>query len=125
MKTRKTVAKRILPVLFVLTTLTYGFAQQSVEENYHNARDHLIEERYDRALEAFRSIVNKNPESDRADDAQYYIGYTLEEMGRYQEAETYLARAAEALPGHAGAERNLRAIREYLQQVGSATGRAR
>ncbi len=86
MKSKVAVAKRMLPVLFLLTSWTYGFAQTSVDEIYHNARDHLIEERYEKALQAFRSIVDKNPNSDKADDAQYYIGYTLEEMGRYAEA---------------------------------------
>lgn len=86
MKSQRSVAKRILPVLFLMTSWTYGFAQKSVEDNYHVARDHLIEERYDKALQAFRRIVEENPGSDRADDAQYYIGYTLEEMGRYKEA---------------------------------------
>jgi hypothetical protein len=41
-------------------------------------------------------------------------------MGRYVEAESYLARAAAGMPDHAGAERNLQAIREYLAATGSA-----
>jgi hypothetical protein len=35
-------------------------------------------------------------------------------MGRYVEAEAFLSRAAAGMPDHPGADRNLRAIREYL-----------
>ena len=52
------------------------------------------------------------------------LGLLLAEMGRYVEAEAYLARAAENMPDHAGAARNLKAIREYLAQVFDASGAA-
>ena len=50
----------------------------------------------------------------------YSLGLLLVEMGRYVEAESYLARAAEGMPDHPGAARNLQAIREYLAQRGGS-----
>jgi hypothetical protein len=44
----------------------------------------------------------------------------LAEMGRYVEAERFLALAAAAMPDHAGAARNLQAIREYLAATTAA-----
>jgi hypothetical protein len=41
-------------------------------------------------------------------------------MGRYQEAESYLALAAAGMPDHPGAARNLQTIREYLAQLGGS-----
>ncbi|MFV2071837.1 MAG: tetratricopeptide repeat protein [Thermoanaerobaculales bacterium] len=52
-------------------------------------------------------------------EVAYSMGLLLAEMGRYPEAEYWLARATAGMPDHAGAQRNLRAIREYLAQVGN------
>ncbi len=67
-------------------TGTVASARQTAGEAYRDAREHLIEERYEQALALFRRVVDEYSDSDRADDAQYYIGYTLEAMGRNQEA---------------------------------------
>ena len=69
----------------------------------------------DEAEALLRSILEAYPEKY---DVAYSLGLLLAEMGRYPEAEHYLALAAAGMPGHPGAERNLRAIREYLAQVG-------
>ena len=69
-----------------------------------------------------RSILEAYPEQY---DVAYSLGLLLAEMGRYPEAEKYLALAAAGMPGHPGAERNLRAIREYLAQVDGAPRRVR
>jgi tetratricopeptide (TPR) repeat protein len=69
-----------------------------------------------------RSILEAYPEQY---DVAYSLGLLLAEMGRYAEAEHYLALAAAGMPGHPGAERNLRAIREYLAQVDGAPRRVR
>lgn len=47
----------------------------------------------------------------------YSYGLLLAEMGRYVEAERWLAQAAEGMPGHPGARRNLTEIRRYLATV--------
>ncbi len=60
-------------------------AQQD-EDLYLEGREQLIEERYEQALAIFRRIVGDFPESGRADDAQFYMGFTLERMGRNEEA---------------------------------------
>jgi len=65
-----------------------------------------------------RSILEAYPEQH---EVAYSLGLLLAEMGRYTEAESYLARAAAGMPDHPGAERNLRAIREYLAQRGGST----
>jgi predicted CXXCH cytochrome family protein len=65
----------------------------------------------DEAEALLRSILDAYPEQH---DVAYSLGLLLAEMGRYREAESYLARAAAGMPGHPGAERNLRTIREFL-----------
>ncbi len=65
----------------------------------------------DEAEALLRSILEAFPEQL---DVAYSLGLLLAEMGRYVEAESYLARAAAGMPGHAGAQRNLRAVRDYL-----------
>ena len=72
----------------------------------------------DEAEALLRSILEAYPEQY---DVAYSLGLLLAEMGRYPEAERYLTLAAAGMPGHPGAERNLRAIREYLARVGGAT----
>jgi Flp pilus assembly protein TadD len=64
-----------------------------------------------------RSILQAYPEQH---EVAYSLGLLLAEMGRYVEAEAYLARAAAAMPDHAGAARNLAAIRDYLAQGGGS-----
>ena len=76
----------LLAVALLLLAPATALAQQSAREIYLQGREHLIEERYDRALEQFRKVVADFGESEEADDAQFYIGYTLQRLGRYQEA---------------------------------------
>jgi len=76
----------------------------------------------DEAEVLLRSILEAYPEQY---DVAYSLGLLLAEMGRYPEAERYLALAAGGMPGHPGAERNLRAIREYLERVAGDTGTVR
>jgi predicted CXXCH cytochrome family protein len=65
-----------------------------------------------------RSILEAYPEQH---EVAYSLGLLLAEMGRYVEAESFLAQAAAGMPDHPGAQRNLRAIREYLAQRGGST----
>jgi len=67
----------------------------------------------DEAEALLRSILDAYPEQH---EVAYSLGLLLAEMGRYVEAESFLARAAAGMPGHPGADRNLLAIREYLAQ---------
>ena len=71
--------------------------------------------RNDEAEALLRSILEADPDQF---ETAYSLGLLLAEMGRYLEAESFLDRAAAGMPGHAGVERNLRAIRDYLDQVG-------
>jgi predicted CXXCH cytochrome family protein len=64
-----------------------------------------------------RSILEAYPDQH---EAEYSLGLLLAEMGRYVEAERFLALAAAAMPDHAGAARNLQAIREYLAATTAA-----
>ena len=61
-------------------------AQDAASQLYLDGREHLVEERFDRALDTFRRVVAEHPDSSEADDAQYYVGYSLERLGRDQEA---------------------------------------
>jgi hypothetical protein len=63
------------------------------------------------AAELLRQVVEAHPVQY---EAAYNYGLLLAEMRRFREAENFLARAAEGMPGHAGAQRNLRAVREVL-----------
>ena len=67
--------------------------------------------RNDEAEALLRSILEAYPEQY---EVAYSLGLLLAEMGRYVEAESFLARAATGMPGHEGAQRNLRAVRDYL-----------
>ncbi len=72
----------------LLVSLSPVQAQEEASTMYLEAREHLIEERFEHALVLFREVVTDHGESSRADDAQYYIGYTLERMGQSSEAVT-------------------------------------
>jgi tetratricopeptide (TPR) repeat protein len=75
------------------------------------------EGRNDEAEALLRSILESYPEQH---EVAYSLGLLLAEMGRYVEAERWLTQAATGMPDHPGARRNLRAIREYLAQIGAA-----
>ncbi len=72
--------------------------------------------RNDEAQALLRSILDAYPQHY---DVMYSLGLLLAEMGHHVEAESYLARAAAGMPGNPDAERNLRAIREYLATLPS------
>jgi predicted CXXCH cytochrome family protein len=73
--------------------------------------------RNEEAEALLRSILDAYPEQH---EVAYSLGLLLAEMERYVEAEALLSRAATGMPDHPGAERNLRAIREYLAQLGES-----
>jgi hypothetical protein len=92
----------------------------AIDELFYPAKANLAvilnsEGRNDEAEALLRSILDSDPEQY---ETAYSLGLLLAEMGRYDEAESYLARAAAGMPDHEGAARNLRAIRDYLAQVG-------
>ncbi len=78
----------LLSVALVLAAGVRAGAQEQADELYLQAREELIEERLEQALTLFRQVVRDHERSRRADDAQYYIGYTLERLGRTAEAIT-------------------------------------
>jgi len=73
-------------LVMVLATAPSAEAQEEASTVYLDAREQLIEERFEHALELFREVVARFPQSSRVDDAQYYIGYTLERLDRGSEA---------------------------------------
>jgi len=75
-----------LTLVVLMVPAATAVAQQDANSLYLEAREHLVEERFEEALNLFRSVVQNYPESNRADDAQYYMGYTLERMGKSHEA---------------------------------------
>jgi predicted CXXCH cytochrome family protein len=91
----------------------------SIDDLFYPAKANLAvllsaQGRNEEAEALLRSILEAYPEQY---DVAYSLGLLLAEMGRYQEAESYLARAAAGMPGHAGAQRNLRAVRDYLAML--------
>ncbi len=79
----------VLTAGLVVLTLAAGnrvAAQEGADELYLQAREQLIEEHFEQALVLFRRVVEEYGRSSRADDAQYYLGYTLERLGRATEA---------------------------------------
>jgi hypothetical protein len=95
-KVKQTGSRLLLITLLLTLAAGQAYAQQTARDVYLQGRENLIEERFERALRNFRSVVADFPESEEADDAQFYIGYTLERMGRTREAleafETLLTR---------------------------------
>jgi tetratricopeptide (TPR) repeat protein len=88
----------------------------SIDDLFYPAKANLAvllnaQGRNDEAEALLRSILEAYPEQY---EVAYSLGLLLAEMGRYEEAERYLAHAAAGMPGHVGAQRNLRAVREYL-----------
>ena len=71
--------------------------------------------RNDEAEVLLREVLEAYPEQH---EVEYSMGLLLAEMGRYPEAEYWLTRAAAGMPNHPGAQRNLSAIREYLEELG-------
>ena len=103
----------------VATAEKYYRTAIAIDELFYPATANLAvilnaEGRNDEAATLLLSILESDPEQY---EAAYSLGLLLAEMGRYAEAESYLARAAAGMPGHPGARRNLSAIREYLDQV--------
>ena len=92
----------------------------AIDELFYPAKANLAvllnaQGRNEEAEALLRSIVEAYPEQY---DVFYSLGLLLAEMGRYPEAERSLSVAAAGMPDHPGAQRNLRAVREYLAQVG-------
>jgi|GEM_PF-1536291 len=79
-------------------------AQEQADELYLQAREELIEDNYTGALALFERVVRDHARSERADDAQYYIGYTLERMGRTAEAITAYERLLDRWPDSSRAD---------------------
>ena len=56
----------------LLMSMSPVMAQEEASTLYLEAREHLIEERFEQALALFREVVTDHGESSRADDAQYF-----------------------------------------------------
>lgn len=74
------------------------------------------QKRNDEAEVLLREVLEAYPENH---EVAYSYGLLLAEIGRYPEAERWLARAADGMPGHPGAQRNLAEIRRYLASIGN------
>jgi tetratricopeptide (TPR) repeat protein len=86
MKSKYRFVARFTIVALALASWSTVAAQPSAATMYMDAREHLVEERFEQALRLFRRIVDEHPSSDEVEDAQYYVGYTLELMGRRDQA---------------------------------------
>jgi len=92
----------------------------TIDELFYPAKVNLAvllssQGRNDEAEVLLREVLEAYPEQH---DVEYSMSLLLAEMGRYPEAEYWLARAAAGMPDHPGAQRNLRAVREYLEELG-------
>lgn len=66
------------------------------------------------AEKLLREVVTAYPEQY---DAHYSLGLLLAELRKFKEAAAHLAVAAQGMPDHEGAARNLKAINEYLEKA--------
>ena len=108
--------------VFAASTHAAAAAQLDARKAYIEGREHLIEERYDDALREFRRVVSEFPDSQEADDAQYYIGYALSELGRADAALDAFTELIERWPDSVRVERARAQRAELLaRQKGSAT----
>ncbi|HKY32066.1 MAG TPA: tetratricopeptide repeat protein [Candidatus Polarisedimenticolia bacterium] len=57
---------------------------------YARGRDAVFAERWAEAREAFQELLREHPDSGYADDAHYWLGMTLYELGKAEEAYTVL-----------------------------------
>jgi len=92
----------------------------AIDELFYPAKVNLAvllnsQGRNEEAEVLLREVLEAYPEQH---EVAYSMGLLLAEMGRYPEAEHWLSRAAAGMPGHPGAQRNLLAIREYLEELG-------
>ncbi|HJS74380.1 MAG TPA: tetratricopeptide repeat protein, partial [Vicinamibacteria bacterium] len=107
-----------LLLVFLTALITQGSESQDL---YVAARAELIDEKYERALELFSQVVSRYPTSDEADDAQFYVGYALEHLGRQQEAIAAFSAVIERWPESSRAE-SARARRAQLAAAVAPAG---
>jgi Tetratricopeptide repeat len=79
-------------------TATATPAQVDSRSIYLEARGELLEERFDKALVLFEQVVDRFPASEEADDAEYYLGYSYQQLGRDDEAIDAFTRVIEHWP---------------------------
>ena len=60
----------------------------SVPRRYEAARSHYTDRQYERAVKEFAAILRSAPDSDLADNAQYWLGECYFGMGRFRQALT-------------------------------------
>ncbi len=75
--------------------------------------------RNDEAEKLLREVVAAYP---KHYEAHYSLGLLLAEQGKYEEAALHLAETLKGIPNHEGAARNLKAIREYLENLKRSGG---
>jgi tol-pal system protein YbgF len=63
-----------------------GGVGASPEQFYNMAMSDFFSSDYDLAISGFTSYLNEFPNSERADDAQFYIGQSYYNAGKYEEA---------------------------------------
>ncbi|MBI5180933.1 MAG: tetratricopeptide repeat protein [Nitrospirae bacterium] len=73
--------KRLLIIFFtlLLSTGCSAYLKQDEPNKKHYLQSHALfnEKKYAEAAEGFRSFVEKYPDDELADDAQYFFAYTL------------------------------------------------
>ncbi len=110
----------VIPILIFASALL----AQETESNdlYLEGRAALIDEQYERALELFSQVVSRFPTSEKADDAQFNIGFACEHLGRDQEALAAYNAVIERWPDSVRVE-SARAHRAELAPALSSAGR--
>ncbi|HXV59410.1 MAG TPA: tetratricopeptide repeat protein, partial [Vicinamibacteria bacterium] len=93
--------------------------QEPARSLYLEGREHLLEERYEQATEAFRRLVTEFADSEEADDAQYYLGYAYEQLGRDVEAIEAFGSVIERWPDSVRVE----SAREHRAELVAGRGR--
>jgi DNA-directed RNA polymerase specialized sigma24 family protein len=101
---RAPTGEAVAALVLASSLATVAGAQEEARQNYLQAREQLIEERYEAALAGFRRVVSDFPESAEADDAQFYVGYVLERLGRTEQAVAAYAELLRRWPDSTRAE---------------------
>lgn len=67
----------LLPVLFIFGCSAFLKGEEPNKNHYLHSHSLLNEKKYSDAAAGFRSFVEKYPEDELADDAQFFLAYTF------------------------------------------------
>ena len=108
----------------LLVTTAHAVARQASPDLYRQAREQLIDERLSDALALFQQIVSDHPQSEQADDAQYYVGYVHERLERDGDAVAAFQRLLALWPDSPRAENARARLAVLMGRSGSGASGA-